>query len=438
MPASRFRTSFSLAVAAFLSTVTVGTANARECKADSDCASGFECVLDNSASGWGGSTGSVGSAGSTGSTGTSGGSSGAGAATGTACAGDDCVGSSPMPTVPPPVQVDGGDVVGPSTTPVVTTGSCQVKSLICSTKADCPVNLDCVKETAMAGTPTCAPDTTCGTTVPPTLETGTCKAVCNVDADCPAPLTCKVQGGTCSGGAAVSSDGTVTTMPETCTGGAKICSYQAVTCSSDTECTDSNYQCAKVSESESCSGSAPANCPKSTGDAGTTCTTTPPEPPVCTSTVVNNCIPKEINCDAGQTCPTGWSCFDFSYFEDASIPGWSTPMPSKACLPDGLILVIKGQASGGSSATYSGSTPTKGGTDSVALGDGGTQGPVTTDGGVPPQAAPLAPSDGGTAATSHQVSGGGCAMGGSRRGSFELWLTLGLAGVVLRLVRRRK
>jgi hypothetical protein len=29
-------------------------------------------------------------------------------------------------------------------------------------------------------------------------------------------------------------------------------------------------------------------------------------------------------------------------------------------------------------------------------------------------------------------------MGGSQRGSFELWLTLGLAGVFLRLVRRRK
>ena len=226
-------------------------------------------------------------------------------------------------------------------------------------------------------------------------------------------------------------------MPETCTGGAKICSYQPVTCSSDTECKDSNYQCAKVSEYESCSGSAPANCPKSTGDAGT-CATTPPEPPVCTSTVVNNCMPKEINCDAGQTCPVGWSCFDFSYFEGASIPGWSTQMPSKACLPDGLILAIKGQAGGGSSATYSGSTPTNGGTDSIALGDGGTKGPVTTDGGVPPQVAPVATSDGGAEATSHTVSGGGCAVGGTPRGSFELWLTLGLAGVVLRLVRRRK
>jgi MYXO-CTERM domain-containing protein len=337
--------------------------------------------------------------------------------------------------------------------PVVTTGFCQPKILVCTSKADCPANLDCVKETAMVKRPACAPDTTCDTTLPPPSETGTCKAVCNVDSDCPAPLICKLQGQTCMGGGSVSSDGTVTTIPTTCTGGNKICSYQAVTCSTDAECTAPNYQCAKVSEYQSCTGSATPNCPKSVADAGVTCP--PAQPPVCTSTVEKNCMPKEIKCDAGQSCPSGWSCFDFTYFDNASVPGWSTPMPSQACLPDGLILTIKGQANGGSGATYSGSNPTRGGagetggTGTVDLGGkgGDPSVPVTNTGDpIPPQVTPVpssdgqehaTPSDAGTEAST-KVRGGGCSMGGAQDSSIGLGLTLALAGLVLRLSRRRK
>lgn len=483
---SRSLTSFSLSLVAFFTTVAVGTANAKECKTDSDCASGFECVLGKiggTSSGTGGSPGSSGGAGV-----------GAGAAVGTACAGPDCPVSSPAvpPSVPRlvPVPVDGGAAPQPVTRdggtavvqydglpsrvgdagaigvptpvgdpmPVVTTGFCRVKVLVCTSKADCPANLDCVKETAMVKRPACAPNTTCDTSLP-VSETGTCKAVCNVDSDCPAPLVCKLQGQVCSGGGSVSSDGTVTTIPETCSGGNKICSYQAVTCSTDAECTAPNYQCAKVSEYQSCTGTATPSCPKSVSDAGVTCTPTPAEPPVCTSTVVNNCLPKEIKCGAGQACPSGWSCFDFTNFDSASIPGWSTPMPSQACLPDGLILTIKGQANGGSGATYSGTNPTRGGTSGAGETGGtgtidlGSKGgnpsvPVTNTGDpIPPQVTPVPSSDGqehavnsdaGTEAAATKVRGGGCSMGGVQDSSFGLGLTLALAGLVLRVTRRRR
>jgi hypothetical protein len=457
---SRSLTSVSLSLVALFTSVSVGTANAKECKTDSDCASGFTCALYDvkGGSGTGGSTGT-----------TVGGDPGAGAATGTACEGPDCPVSTPG-SKPGPLPVDGGSAV-PTTsatpprivdggvaalptpvadagtaTPVATTGTCQPKILVCTSKADCPANLDCVKETAMVKRPACAADTTCDTSLP-VSETGTCKSVCNVDSDCPSPLVCKLQGQTCMGGGSVSSDGTVTTIPESCTGGNKICSYEPVTCSTNTECKDANYQCAKVSEYQSCTGSAPAGCPRSKGDAEVVCTPTPAEPPVCTSTVVNNCIPKEIKCDAGQACPTGWSCFDFTYFDGASIPGWSTPMPSKACLPDGLILTINGQANGGSGATYD-SKPTRDGSGSIGVDKGGTaSGPVTTTGNsTPPQVAPVPTSDGqeraaasdAGAEASTKVRGSGCSLGGTQDGSLNLWLTLGLAGLILRLVQRRK
>jgi hypothetical protein len=440
-------TSFSLAVLAF-STVAAGPANAKECTTSSECADGFECVLGvKYASGTGGSTG------------TSSGGAGVGAATGTACAGSDCPVSSddPIPTSPP-AQVDGGVRIptpvldGGLTTPVITTGTCQAKTLACTSKADCPANLDCVKETAMVNRPACAPDTTCDTTLP-VSQTGTCKAVCNVDSDCPAPLACKLQGQSCMGGGSVSSDGTVTTMTETCTGGYKICAYTPVSCTTDAECKDANYQCVKEYETQSCTGSAPTACARTKDDAGVVCTPTTPEPPVCTTTVVKSCQPKEIKCDAGETCPASWTCLDVSKMDYVSPSGAAVP-PSKICAPDGLILVIKGQASGNSnSGVTSGSNPTRGGEGAIDLGTGGStgqsgNGSVTTkDGTVPPQIAPVPASDGdehaipgdaGTEASSTKVRGGGCTLGGAQDGALSLWMTLGLVGLVLRLVRRRK
>jgi MYXO-CTERM domain-containing protein len=354
-----------------------------------------------------------------------------------------------VPPIPPDDKPTPADDV--PVTPVATVGVCQVKILTCTSKADCPANLDCVKS-GVEVYPTCAPNTTCDLPERTATPTGTCKAVCNVDSDCPAPLVCKLQGQTCMGGGVVSSDGTVTNMTETCSGGQKLCSYEPVVCSTAQACAP-DYQCAKVSEYQSCTGSAPADCPRSKDGTDVACTPTTPEPPVCTSTVVNNCLPKQINCDAGQSCPAGWSCFDFTYFDNGSVPGWSTPMPSKACLPDGLILTVRGQASGGATTTYQGENPTRGGSNSggsgaIDLGKGGAGGgPVTNTGeSTPPNVAPAAPTDdqghaaagdAGTETAKTTVRGGGCAVGGAQGSSFGL-LSLALAGMVLRLIRRRK
>jgi len=468
----RSLTSFSLSLVAFFATVAVGTANAKECKTDSDCASGFECILGKIAEGTGGNTGSMG-----------GGGAGVGAAGGAVCAGPDCPASSPsnpIPTVPPPVPVDGGALV-PQTDPqprpfpdggvaiavpipapdaglpipVVTTGICQLKVSACIRKADCPANLDCVMDTAIANQPNCQPGVTCFAPNPPT---GTCKAVCNVDSDCSSPLVCKLQGQACMGGGSVGPDGTVTTMPTTCSGGNKICSYQPVTCSTDAECKEPSYQCVKVQDNQVCTGSASAGCPKSTGAADVACTPTPAEPPVCTSVVVNNCLPKEIKCDAGQACPAGWTCFDFTNFDTVRITGWTQSPYGKTCLPDGFIQGIYGYAVGGyafgggvsNTAGYGrdGSGGTSGSVD--VGGKGGAPGvaPVAKPGdSTPPQVTPVPSSDGqehatagdaGAEAVTSKVRGGGCSLGGVQGGSFDLWMTLGLAGLVLRLVRRRR
>jgi hypothetical protein len=440
---SRPLTSFSLSIVAFFTTVTVGTANANECKTDSDCATGFECVLAaTTGAGTGGSTGS---------------SAGNGGSEGAACAGPDCA----VSTRTPPVAVDGGsppavDLPLPVpmgdaglTTPVVTTGICRWKTVTCTSKADCPANLDCVKQTVTIPRPTCAPDSNCDNS-PQSADTGTCKAVCNVDSDCPSPLTCKLQGQECMSGASKNADGTVTTMPTTCSGGTKICTYQPVTCSTDSECADSNYQCAKVSETKACTGAAPSGCSRAEGNADVACTTTPAEPPVCTAIVVNNCEPKQFKCDAGQACPAGWTCFDFTSFETKTVAGWTETPYGKACLPDGLILGLYGYSSGGGVGDSSGYGSNKGsgtlttGTDESGqnAGTGGTSGGTT-----PPQTGPVPASDDqenaagngtGSETATTKVRGGGCAMGGVQSSALGLWLTLGLAGMVLRLVRRRK
>jgi hypothetical protein len=247
-------------------------------------------------------------------------------------------------------------------------------------------------------------------------------------------------------------------MPTTCTGGNKICSYVPVACSDADPCKLASFQCVKVSEYSSCTGSTSAACAKPKDGSETVCTPTPAEPPVCNPVVVNNCMPRQIKCAASADCPAGWSCFDFSYFESASIPGWTTPMPNKACLPDGLILAVKGQASGaGFDDSYSGSNPTRGGSGAIDLGSGGgsswgtggsTGGSVPVANGsdpLPPQTGPVPATNGEKAATigdaggepsSAKVRDGGCTYGG--QGVANLWLTLGLAGLVLRLCRRRK
>jgi hypothetical protein len=173
-----------------------------------------------------------------------------------------------------------------------------------------------------------------------------------------------------------------------------------------------------------------------------------------------NCLPKQIDCAAGQSCPAGWSCFDFTNV-NATVPGWSPDATGKSCFPDGLILAVQGHANGGGGVTYSGGGETKGGTPTVGIDNGqggvpgtntdptrqtgtdttlGTTGPTTTPPPVTPATPPTdttaTPESTGTPVT--KVHGGGCALGGGHAASIDLWAALALAGLVVRVARRRR
>lgn len=402
------------------------TALAKTCTTDSDCGADYRCSLVP----------------------TRGGSSGGGGSTGSSTS----VAPDPMPGMPT-APADGGATTkvaapdsGPSI-PVPSTGTCEPKPIVCTSTADCPADFECEKDRIATTNSSCKVDAGCTSSPPPPVsETGTCRAVaraCSSSADCPAPLVCKSQGSRCTGGASVGPDGVVTTMPETCTEGKSVCTYLPTTCTTDSACEDS-YQCVKVSEGSSCSGSGVA-CTRT--DGGVSCS--PAEPPVCTAHVVMNCMPKQIPCGAGQACPSGWSCFDYSNFS-GTVPGWTPDESGKACLPDGLVLAVQGHAG---STVYNDSSGTAGGDKgsitTAQRADGGFTGAVDVgafNGGptVPPsENSPSAGQDAGGAAEAPAAAasnddGCGCNLGGAASSSTSPWLLLALAGLVVRVVRRRR
>jgi MYXO-CTERM domain-containing protein len=403
------------------------TALAKTCTTDSDCGADYRCSLVP----------------------TGGGSSGGGGSTG----GSTSVASDPMPGMPT-APADGGATTKTSAADagisisVPSTGTCEPKPIVCTSTADCPADFECQKDRIAATNPSCKGDAACTTSPPPQVsETGTCQAVpraCSSSADCPAPLVCKSEGSRCTSGASIGSDGVVTTMPETCTEEKSLCTYVPTTCTTDSECAAS-YQCMKVSEGSSCSGSSGA-CTRS-ADGSVTCST--PEPPVCTSFVVMNCMPKQIPCAAGQACPSGWSCFDYSNFS-GTVPGWTPDASGKACLPDGLVLAVQGHAA---STVYNDSSGIAGGdkgsVSTAQRADGGFAGAVdvgVSGGGptVPPsENSPSAIPDAGAGAevpavAANKDDGCGCSLGGAASSSANPWLLLALAGLVVRVVRRRR
>jgi hypothetical protein len=429
---------FSIAAATLVLAAGMGrTAEAKQCATDSDCDTGYQCSLS-----------SVG-----------GGTSGAGGSTGISTTGAADSAPVPAPDVPVPAPSDAGIatiIAVPDaglSTPTPITGTCEPKPIVCTSAADCPSDFECVKDMIAVSAPACPANTKCETPPPQTSDTGTCQAkphVCSTAADCPAPLVCQAQGATCSGGGSVGPDGVVTTMPETCTPEPSVCTYVPQSCTAASECADS-YQCVKVSEGSRCSASSGA----CTGtDAGVSCPA--PEPPVCTSYVVMDCMPKQIACGAGQACPSGWSCFDFSNFS-GTVPGWGTDAYGKSCLPDGLILAVEGHAAnGGSSVTSSGGTSgtaggDKSGSTPVSIGVDGGQGSrgtsidaspgvatgPTTTGSTPTSVTPATPGSD-TSATAAKVQGGGCNLGGGRAASIDLGMALALTGLVVRVTRRRR
>ena len=347
------------------------TATAKTCTTDLDCDTGYRCAIQAYAP-TGGAT-SVGSGAATGSldngTGGAGGSvASAGGVVGSSCPkGSNCVEVPPPPTeLPMPVDAgfaftpDAG-VLPPEPVPTPVTGICEPKPIICTTAADCPsTDFDCVP--SMVPAIACPENTMC-----PDLSytTGICVAklhACSTAADCPAPLDCQAQYTTCSGGGAVAPDGTVTKMPETCTPGPSVCFWNPVTCTIDTGCADPLYQCVKVGESGWCSGSGQACA------VGAICP--PPPPPTCGTTAIMNCMPKLIDCGAGQACPTGWTCLDLSNL--GGVPStWGSIASNNSCLPDGIILAAQGYAAGGipfgaASGTTAGGTS---GTGPIGIGE---------------------------------------------------------------------
>lgn len=422
---------FSLLAAATL-VLTSGisrTATAKQCTTDADCGTGYQCNLPP----------------------TNGGASGGGGSTGISTPGTP----TPDPDAPIAVRIDGGVVTKTPVVdaglsiPVPSTGTCEPKPIVCASAADCPADFECQKDRIAVANPTCRADAACATPPPPQpSDTGTCRAVyraCNSSADCPAPLVCKSQGGVCTGGASVGPDGVVTTLPETCTEGKSVCTYVPVTCTADSGCADS-YQCVKVSESSSCSGSSVV-CTRS-ADGGVTCTT--PEPPVCTSRVVMNCMPKQIACGAGQACPSGWSCFDYSNFS-GTVPGWTPDASGKACLPDGLVLAVQGHAAGSGSDSGGSEGGDKGPVTTTQRSDAGFAGAIDVGapGAGPGVTAPPSgngPSSGidagggaeGPVVAANKDEGCGCTLGGTPSSSANPWLALALAGLVVRLARRRR
>jgi hypothetical protein len=437
------------------------TAEAKDCSMDADCDAGYQCVFGQTTgtAGGGASSSGAGAAAGSASDGTAGAggsvaSSGAGVATGNSCpAGGNCGTTSSLPTkapmpamdagaAPTPAGADAGLLLpGPVPAPAVT-GICQPKPIVCTSAADCPsADFDCVMDLIPATNPDCPVDPKCESLPSQTSTTGTCVAkphACSTAADCPAPLICQAENGTCTSSASAGPDGTVTQMPTTCTPGPSVCTWVPVTCTADTGCADPLYQCVEVGEDYSCSGSGGGTCAP-----GETC----PSPSTCGSTAIMNCMPKPIDCGGGQTCPTGWSCFDFSNYNGGIRPTWSPNAPDKSCLPDGIVLATQGHAADGGEFTGNsgGGKGTSGLGPTEVGGSGGTGGGNGTGSTSPAGVNPVsstrgseAGSAGGEDSAAATVHSSGCAYGGREAGPLSLWLALAMPGLVVRLARRRR
>ncbi|MGB8293970.1 MAG: hypothetical protein WCG85_00935 [Polyangia bacterium] len=421
------------------------TAAAKDCTTDTDCDTGYHCVIQ-AVTATGGAT-SVGSAISSGSgdvgTGGAGGSvASAGGVVGSSCSkGTNCavvVSTPPMP-VPAPdagaLSPAEAGVLPPETVPTPVTGICEPKPVVCSTVADCPsADFDCVMEAISP--PACLADPNCAT-LSSASTTGTCVAkphACSTAADCPAPLTCQALAGTCTGSVAPGPNGTIIATSGACTPGPSVCSWNPLHCTTNSDCTDPLYQCVQLSETTSCTGLGVA-CP-----AGVTCPPLPQQSP-CESTPIMYCLPQLVDCASGQACPTGWSCFDFSN-AGGVLPAWGSVPSNMACLPDGIVMAEQGHAAVNGFADVNSSS--SGGASAMSIGGtGGTSGnDGRSTGGTaqnPPTVSP-APTSEGTAGASGSAQpmahSSGCAYGGNEASS--LWLTLGMAFLVARLARRRR
>ena len=214
---------------------------------------------------------------------------------------------------------------------------------------------------------------------------------CTTDTDCAVPLTCKAGSTSCTQSGGMLPDGGMFVSDPVCEVGPSTCTWSLVACTADSECTLAHWACLAL-------------------------------PAVGASSV---CFPQGIVCAAGQTCPAGWSCVDFSTVAESSLADmWSPNGQTKYCFPDALRGVADKTTR----------------TDSTGINPGVLGGGSESGGGGQ---ATKATSDGGSANTKSDVGdplaaktgSSGCALGGHGPAALPWCLLVGL--VVARLFRRR-
>lgn len=218
---------------------------------------------------------------------------------------------------------------------------------------------------------------------------------CAADTDCASPLTCKEGGKVCTVGAALLPDGGTYVMDPVCQAQPSKCTWTFVRCQADSECPQANWGCLTVPG----------------------------------QTTVKTCFPKGMACSAAQTCPTGWSCIDFTEVYDSDpLQIWGVT-GNNYCWPDSLNGVlyreIRVDSSGLDLPTVSGGL--KGGTDAgstIGVGTGEPGG--TLDAG--------APASSGSTDSTATSSKSGCTIGG--RSTSAPWTLLATALLGLLALRR--
>jgi len=223
---------------------------------------------------------------------------------------------------------------------------------------------------------------------------------CTTDAECAVPLTCKAGGMRCSQSASPLPDGGMLVSDPVCVAGPSACTWSLVACTADSECALAHWACLAL-------------------------------PAVGASSI---CFPEGIVCAAGQTCPAGWSCVDFSTVAEPTLADmWGPSSRTKHCFPDVLRGIADKTTRTDSSAInpgdLGGGSESGGSGKGTGMSDGGIANTIRSDAGAQP-----ATSDTGDQPVAKTVSAG-CSLGGHATSALPWCLLIGL--VTARSFRRR-
>lgn len=138
---------------------------------------------------------------------------------------------------------------------------------------------------------------------------------------------------------------------------------------------------------------------------------------------------------AGQTCPAGWSCVDFSTVAEPTLADmWGPSSETKYCFPDVLRGIAdkttRTDSSGINPGDLGGGTESGGSGKGTSMSDGGITNASRSDAGGQP-----ATSDRGNQPIA-KTGSSGCALGGRGPAALPWCLLAGL--VAARLFRRRR